>query len=78
LKRHESFTVQGSAARITLPAGRIDWVDWDSQARLVLSVDGTVRVARVGPDHIEESTMLIDLPGDTPERRPAPTEAREW
>lgn len=78
LTHHESFTVEGPDGPIALPPGRIDWVDWDPNGRLVMLIDGTIRVADITANTIAAPTVLFDLREDRPEPRRSPPEAREW
>jgi len=74
----ESFAVEGPSGTVALPPGRISWVDWDGNGRLVVLVDGTIRVAPVADIGIVDPTLLLDLRDDRPERRPSPPDARQW
>ena len=78
LKYREAFRVLGPEGEAALPPGRIDWVDWDSTGRLLVLVDGTLRVAAVGERAIGEYLTLADFGPDRPERRVAPGAARVW
>lgn len=77
-KTGKFLAVEGPSGPVALPPGRVDWLDWDHNGRLVMLIDGTVRVATVSDAGIAEPTLLLDLRADRPARRPAPPEAREW
>jgi hypothetical protein len=57
LKRLESFAVEGPSGTVALPPGRISWVDWDGNGRLVVLVDGTIRVAPVADSGIVDPKL---------------------
>jgi len=78
LKCLESFAVEGPSGTVALPPGRISWVDWDGNGRLVVLVDGTIHVAPVAESGIVDPKLLLDLREDRPERRPSPPDARQW
>jgi hypothetical protein len=78
LKAREWFAVEGPSGPVALPPGRLDWVDWDGHGRLILLVDGMVRVSRVDDHGVAAWTLLLDLRDDKPERRPSPPEAWKW
>jgi hypothetical protein len=78
LKYRETFHLEGPTGHLSLPDGRLDWVDWDQRGRVVALVDGKVLVAEVTAVGVGEWRTLIDLSGDVPELRTPPPEATRW
>lgn len=78
LHYRERFRVVARTGEAPLPAGRVDWVDWDSTGRLVVLVDGRIEIARVGGRSIGPYRTLVDLGADRPEPRVPPERATRW
>jgi hypothetical protein len=59
LKCLESFAVEGPSGTVALPPGRISWVDWDGNGRLVVLVHGTIRVASAADSGIVDAEAAM-------------------
>jgi len=73
----ERFSIAGKSLE-TLPEGRVDWMDWDSQGRLLVLVSGQLLVAEMTRQGPGEFRVLEDFVSDRFEARESPPAAHTW
>jgi len=78
LSYRERFTVEGTAAEVSLPPGPLEWLDWDHRDRLIALSGGRVWVAETEGGVVSAFSELVDLRDDRFEERVAPDEAQRW
>jgi len=78
LKYREHFRVEGAAGDPELPPGPLEWLDWDPRGRLLALSGGRVWAAEVAENRVRRFAELLDLRGDKPEQRTAPSHATTW
>lgn len=72
------FRVEGATNEIELPPGPLDWLDWDSERRLIALSGGRVWAATVDENRVSRFAELLDLREDQPEGRTPPPWVAEW
>lgn len=72
------FRLEGASNEVELPTGPLDWLDWDSQGRLIALSGGRIWAATVDENRAGRFVELLDTREDRPEERTPPRSAGEW
>ena len=74
----KEFRLAGVSTEVELPPGPLDWLDWDSQERLIALSSGRIWAATVDENRVGRFAELLDTRDDQPEERIPPRSASEW
>jgi len=74
----KTFRLEGASNEVELPPGPLDWLDWDSEGRLIALSGGRIWAATVDENRVSRFAELLDMRDDRPEERTPPPRASEW
>lgn len=75
---HKELRLESVLNEVELPPGPLDWLDWDSEGRLIALSGGRIWAATVDRNRVSRFAELLDLRDDRPEERIPPRHATEW